>query len=79
MKVEHFSTLADNAMKDACGLTNPHQPTKDEVIALFQAAYDQEDDEVDEVEMLQKQLSAAAARCKDPAALKKAMCELYSK
>ena len=66
-------------MKDACGLTNPHQPTKDEVIALFQAAYDQEDDEVDEVEMLQKQLSAAAARCKDPAALKKAMCELYSK
>lgn len=79
VKVEHFPALADNAMKDACGLTNPHQPTKDEVIALFQAAYDQEDDDVDEVEMLQKQLSAAAARCKDAAALKKAMCELYSK
>ncbi|OLP78468.1 putative alcohol dehydrogenase [Symbiodinium microadriaticum] len=73
VKVEHFPALAGNAMKDACGLTNPHQPTKDEVIALFQAAYDQEDDDVDEVEMLQKQLSAAAARCKDAAALKKAM------
>ena len=79
VKVEHFPALADNAMKDACGLTNPHQPTKDEVIALFQAAYDQEDDEADELEMLQKQLSAAAARCKDVAALKKAMCELYTK
>ncbi|MEO1173716.1 MAG: hypothetical protein AAFX94_16945 [Myxococcota bacterium] len=28
-----------NAMKDACGLTNPRQPTRDEVIALFESAY----------------------------------------
>jgi alcohol dehydrogenase len=34
-----FPTLADNALKDACGLTNPRQPSRDEVIALYQAAY----------------------------------------
>jgi alcohol dehydrogenase len=34
-----FPTLADNAMKDACGLTNPRTPTKDDVVALFAAAY----------------------------------------
>lgn len=39
VKPEDFPTLADNAMKDACGVTNPRQPTKDEVIALYQAAY----------------------------------------
>ena len=39
VKPEDFGTLADNAMKDACGATNPKQPMKDEVIALFQAAY----------------------------------------
>lgn len=39
VKPKDFPTLADNAMKDACGVTNPKQPTKDEVIALFQAAY----------------------------------------
>ena len=42
MKVEDFPLLAENAMKDACGATNPHQPTKEEVIQLFQDAYDQE-------------------------------------
>lgn len=40
VKPADFPTLADNAMKDACGVTNPKQPTKDEVIALFQAAYE---------------------------------------
>ena len=39
VKPDDFSILADNAMKDACGATNPKQPTKDEVISLFQAAY----------------------------------------
>lgn len=39
VKPEDFGTLADNAMKDACGATNPKQPMKDEVIALYQAAY----------------------------------------
>jgi alcohol dehydrogenase len=41
-KPEDFSILADNAMKDACGLTNPHQPTKAEVVELFQKAYEQQ-------------------------------------
>lgn len=31
-------TLAANAMKDACGLTNPVQPSFDEVCALYRAA-----------------------------------------
>lgn len=39
VKEEDFGELADNAMKDVCGLTNPVQPTRDEVIAIFQAAY----------------------------------------
>ncbi len=39
VKPADFPTLADNAMKDACGATNPKQPTKDDVIALYQAAY----------------------------------------
>jgi alcohol dehydrogenase len=40
-KPEDFEKLAENAMKDACGMTNPHQPTKAEVIALFRKAYEQ--------------------------------------
>ncbi len=39
VKPEDFPTLADNAMKDACGATNPVQPSKEDVIMLFQAAY----------------------------------------
>ncbi|CAE7520769.1 yiaY [Symbiodinium sp. CCMP2592] len=81
VKVEHFPVLADNAMKDACGLTNPHQPTKEEVIALFQAAYDQEDEdtqelaviqedkEADEFAKLKKQLSHESFRSKDKGSL----------
>jgi len=42
VKVEDFPRLAENAMKDACGATNPHQPNKEEVIQLFQDAYDQD-------------------------------------
>ncbi len=38
VKVEDFAVLAKNAMKDACGLTNPIQPTHDQVIAIFKAA-----------------------------------------
>eukprot|EP00435_Cladocopium_sp_Y103_P011899 s3822_g3.t1 len=78
VKVEDFPLLAENAMKDACGATNPHQPNKEEVIQLFQDAYDQEDDECIEVANLQQQLAAAAARCKDSAVLKKAMEQLQS-
>ncbi|AVL71986.1 Alcohol dehydrogenase 2 [Oligella urethralis] len=39
VKEEDFKVLAENAMKDVCGLTNPVQPTLDEVIAIFKAAY----------------------------------------
>lgn len=38
VKEEDFSTLADNALKDACGLTNPIQPNKDEVIQIYKNA-----------------------------------------
>lgn len=37
-----FDVLATNAMKDACGLTNPKQPSKEEVIALYKKAFEQE-------------------------------------
>lgn len=37
-KESDFDTLADNAMKDACGLTNPKQPTHEEVVAIYKAA-----------------------------------------
>ncbi|MFM2478911.1 L-threonine dehydrogenase [Celerinatantimonas sp. MCCC 1A17872] len=37
-KEEDFNILADNAMKDACGITNPKQPTHEEVVAIFKAA-----------------------------------------
>lgn len=33
-----FNTLTENALKDACGLTNPIQPTFAEVVSLFKAA-----------------------------------------
>lgn len=39
VKEEDFKVLAENAMKDVCGLTNPVQPTLDEVIGIFAAAY----------------------------------------
>ncbi|QLL35111.1 hypothetical protein HG536_0H04870 [Torulaspora globosa] len=40
VKVEDFDILAENAMKDACGLTNPVQFTKDEVKQILQQSYD---------------------------------------
>jgi len=41
VKPEDFDLLAENAMSDACGLTNPKQPTKEEVVGMFRAAYEQ--------------------------------------
>jgi len=38
VKESDFSVMADNAMKDACGFTNPRVPTKKDVIAMFAAA-----------------------------------------
>ncbi len=37
-KEEDLPTLASNALKDACGLTNPKQPTKEEVIEIYRQA-----------------------------------------
>lgn len=38
VKESDFATLATNAMKDACGVTNPIQPSHEQVIAIFKAA-----------------------------------------
>ncbi|NKF50118.1 L-threonine dehydrogenase [Shewanella sp. WXL01] len=38
VKAEDIPTLADNALKDACGLTNPKQATHEEICAIFTAA-----------------------------------------
>ena len=35
VKEEDFEILAEHALKDVCGLTNPIQFTKDEVIAII--------------------------------------------
>ncbi|SCU91071.1 LAME_0E11166g1_1 [Lachancea meyersii CBS 8951] len=40
VKVEDFEILAENAMKDACHLTNPIQFEKEEVIAIIRQAYE---------------------------------------
>lgn len=37
-KEEDFDTLSANALKDACGLTNPKQATHDEIKAIFKNA-----------------------------------------
>lgn len=42
VKPEEFDILATNAMKNACGWTNPKQPSKGEVIALYKQAYEKE-------------------------------------
>ncbi len=38
VKEEDFDTLADNALKDACGLTNPIQPSHEDVVKIFKEA-----------------------------------------
>ncbi|UOO76019.1 iron-containing alcohol dehydrogenase [Neisseria sp. Dent CA1/247] len=40
VKKEDFSVLADNALKDVCGFTNPIQANKEQIIGIFEAAYD---------------------------------------
>lgn len=37
-KEEDFNTLATNALKDACGLTNPKQATLEEIIGIYRSA-----------------------------------------
>jgi len=38
VKEEDLPTLADNALKDACGITNPIQATKEEIIQIYKNA-----------------------------------------
>ncbi|WP_320046062.1 iron-containing alcohol dehydrogenase [uncultured Ilyobacter sp.] len=35
VKEEDFSTLADNALKDVCGATNPRKSSKEQIIQIF--------------------------------------------
>ncbi|WP_298669985.1 iron-containing alcohol dehydrogenase [uncultured Methanofollis sp.] len=37
-KEEDIPTLAENAMKDICGLTNPRRATKDEIMTIYRSA-----------------------------------------
>ncbi|MDF5383204.1 iron-containing alcohol dehydrogenase, partial [Vibrio parahaemolyticus] len=37
-KLEDIPTLADNALKDACGFTNPKQATHEEISKIFEEA-----------------------------------------
>ncbi|WP_027711896.1 L-threonine dehydrogenase [Dickeya chrysanthemi] len=39
VKEEDFNILADNALKDACGLTNPKKATHAEIVGIFAAAF----------------------------------------
>lgn len=38
VKEEDFPTLADNALKDACGFTNPRKATKEQIIQIYKNA-----------------------------------------
>lgn len=38
MKEQDLKTMAENAQKDACGLTNPRCPSLDDVINIYRAA-----------------------------------------
>ena len=40
VKPEDFDMMAENAMKDACSLTNPRKATKQDIIGIFQRAYE---------------------------------------
>lgn len=39
VKDEDIRTLAENALKDACGLTNPRQDTVEEIMEIYKAAF----------------------------------------
>ncbi len=39
VKVEDVPILASNALKDACGLTNPRPASQAEIEAVFKAAF----------------------------------------
>lgn len=39
VKEEDFDTLATNALKDACGLTNPIQASHEDIVSIYRSAY----------------------------------------
>lgn len=39
VKEEDIRTLAENALKDACGLTNPKQATVEEIMEIYKSAF----------------------------------------
>lgn len=41
VKPEDFDLLAENALKDACGFTNPRTATHADIVGLFKQAYEQ--------------------------------------
>ncbi len=38
VKRDDFDVLAENALKDACGFTNPKQATHEEIVEILSAA-----------------------------------------
>ena len=38
VKEEDLKTMAENAQKDACGLTNPRGPTLNDIISIYKGA-----------------------------------------
>ena len=46
VKVEDFDILATNALKDACGLTNPIVATHEEIVQIFANAFEVANDDV---------------------------------
>ena len=38
VKADDFNLLAENALKDACGFTNPKQASHEEIVAIFRTA-----------------------------------------
>ena len=49
VKVEDFDILATNALKDACGLTNPIVATHEDIVQIFSNAYYASNSELEEV------------------------------
>jgi len=49
VKVEDFDVLATNALKDACGLTNPIVATHEDIVQIFKNAYYASNEALDEV------------------------------
>ncbi len=41
-KPEDFELMAENALKDGNAFSNPRKATKEQIVALFQKAYDAE-------------------------------------